>query len=422
MGTERERIQVRGNLGVMMLTSGIWTFGGQLAWPFRSLYVLSLGGTYFDIGLISAIGSVFGVLPSFLGGYLADTLGRKKMLYSMSFLLAVNSLIYFAAPTWHWLILATAVDSIASGLRGPAFNALVADSTIQERRAESYALLNIVPPLFGIFSPYIIGVYMDRWGVLPAQRAAFLVLFGASMIASFMRFRFISETLPEEEREQVRPSQVLRETFTGIRETTGVMSRPLWVLTAMGMLFGVATAIGSSFYVTYATGDVIHLTNAQWGFISTVNMVINTLVTLPFARLADQRGRRALILLSLALTPPAIVAFVLSEGFTQVLAVNIFLTVLGSMGGAASQALFVDHSPREHRGRINALWSVMGTVQNFKWGAASGSIIGAAGSLLGGYLYGNVSMALPLYLNAGLIGVAALIGVAMLREPERKTG
>jgi len=31
MGTERERIQVRGNLGVMMLTSGIWTFGGS--WP-----------------------------------------------------------------------------------------------------------------------------------------------------------------------------------------------------------------------------------------------------------------------------------------------------------------------------------------------------------------------------------------------------
>jgi hypothetical protein len=53
---------VKGNLGVMILSSGIWMLAGQLVYPFRSLYILHLGGSYFHIGLISAIGAITGIV------------------------------------------------------------------------------------------------------------------------------------------------------------------------------------------------------------------------------------------------------------------------------------------------------------------------------------------------------------------------
>jgi len=420
MASGKARSLLRGNIGIMMLTSGIWTFGGQMTWPFWSLYVLHLGGSYFHIGLLSAVGSVVGIIPALFGGYLADTIGRKRMVYSMSFILSAATLIYLAAPSWHWLIPAVVLEFAAAGLRGPAFNALIADSTVADSRAESYALTHIVPPLFGIFSPYIIGVFMDRLGVVPAQRSAFIVLFVGSLAASLLRFRLLRETLPAEARERIKASKIFGETFSGIRETVRTMPRQLWVLTVMGVLFGFGTAVGGLFWVTYATEDVINLTNAQWGLISTSNMLVSTVVSLPFARLADRKGRLKLVLPSMLLTPIAIVAFVYSRSFLQVLAVGVSTTVLGSMSASASQALFTDHSPREHRGRINSLWSVIGTMQTFTIRGMSGSALGATGNLLGGFLYGNISKASPLLLEAGMVTSAAALGLLFLKEPEER--
>mgnify|MGYP002152145526 CR=1 FL=1 len=97
---------------MVLVSSGFWHLAGQMVMPFYALYVLGLGGSYVDIGLISALGS------------------------------------------------------IVRGIREPAFGSLFADSTNPDNRALSYALWNVVPPLFGLFSPYIMGVLIDRYGIV----------------------------------------------------------------------------------------------------------------------------------------------------------------------------------------------------------------------------------------------------------------
>lgn len=70
---------LRGNLGVMIVSSGIWTLAGQLVWPFQAIYILHLGGTYYQVGIVTAFGAIAGLIPTLYGGYLADTIGRKKI-------------------------------------------------------------------------------------------------------------------------------------------------------------------------------------------------------------------------------------------------------------------------------------------------------------------------------------------------------
>lgn len=110
--SEKRWAFLRGNIGVMILTSRIWTLAGSMVGPFFSLYVLELGGNYVDIGLISAIGAVANIVPTLLGGYLADSVGRKKMVYTMSFLLSFNHLLYAFAPRYEFLLIAVASNSI----------------------------------------------------------------------------------------------------------------------------------------------------------------------------------------------------------------------------------------------------------------------------------------------------------------------
>jgi MFS family permease len=67
------------------------------------------------------------VLSISFGGYLADVFSRKKLVYGLQMAMAFNGIIYIFAPSWEWLLLARSIDSIISGLRSPAFSALLAE-------------------------------------------------------------------------------------------------------------------------------------------------------------------------------------------------------------------------------------------------------------------------------------------------------
>jgi MFS family permease len=179
----------------MTLSAGIWTFAGQLNIPFQSLYILHLGGTYFHVGLIASIAAITRIIPTLVGGQLADTYGRKKIIVITCFMMSINALVFaFARNIW-WLTLATIISAIAHGLREPAFASLIADSTVIGSRAQSYAMWSIIPPLFGVASPYIMGTLMDRYGFLEMIRIGYLIVFIAASIASIIRYHYIEETL-----------------------------------------------------------------------------------------------------------------------------------------------------------------------------------------------------------------------------------
>ncbi|MFP3951299.1 MAG: MFS transporter [Candidatus Bathyarchaeia archaeon] len=408
-----------GNLGIMMLSSGLWRIGGRMTGPFWALYVLQLGGDYFHIGLITAVSSIFSLMPAFFGGYLADAIGRKKVIYSMSLLMALNTVTYLLAPSWEWLLIGRSMDAIFGAIRQPAFTALLGDSTRAERRSMSYGMWQAIPPIFGLASPYIIGILMDRYGVLRAQRWAYLILLISSGLAAFLRYRYLTETLPAENRVSVSYTEVLRETLENFRETFGGVSGQMWILILMGVLYQLGASIGGIYMVTYATEDVIHLSSSQWGLINTASMLVGMIVSIPFAAVADRFGRVKTALLSLFITPLAIIGFIYSGNFLQTFASYIALTVLGNMGSVASQALFIDFSRREHRGRISALTSIVGATQNFNFQiAGANNVASAVGNVVGGMIYEDVSYSFPFFIMAGTIGTAAIIGTIYVREPE----
>ena len=407
---------LKGNMGVMILSSGIWTLAGQLVWPFQSIYILHLGGTYFHIGLVTSLGALSGLIPTLYGGYLADTIGRRKIISSMSFILSFNALIFAFARDWRWLVVGSILNSVASGLRQPSFSSIIDDSTDAENRAQSYAIWLIIPPLFGLVSPYLMGYYMEKNGVNEMLRLGYIVLFSASFIASTIRHLYLVETLPETRPPSHSMLSITREMIASLKITVLTLSKPLWVLGLMGLFFGLGAAIGSPFWITYATEDVIGLSLSEWGIIAAANTLVGTIIGVPLARISDKRGRLFLLFPSLLLTPIAIIGFVHSIGFFQTFLVSILITVLGSMGMSSGQALFTDQTTPEHRGRINSLWSVAGTMQSFRIGVSPGSLLGASGNLLGGYIYQNIGKALPIYIQSSLVALTAITAILLLRK------
>jgi MFS family permease len=398
---------LKGNIGVMLLSSGLWNIASAMTWPFYALYVLELGGRHIDIGLISTVGSVTRIVPTLFGGYLADALGRKKILYSMSFMLALTELIFALAPDYRFLFLASILSALFSGLRDPAFQSVLADSTTPDNRAMTMALWQVVPSLFGLLSPYAIGLVMDVRGILPAMRMAYTLTFLLATVASFLRYRYIEETLENGKGVTTSPRDAIREILADFKETFRNLPRALWTFLIIDFVFTFAWAVAEPYLVTYAKEEVDVLAS-QWGAITVMVMIVRLVLMPPMARASDRHGRMTFILPTMLLWPVSFYLFAVAGGYPGILTARLLLTVSSCIGDPAWEAIFYDYSPKEHRGRFTAIAQV------------SWSLIWGAGNVVGGAIYQGYPKAYVFYLSVGLFVLGAIAAILKVKEPERR--
>ena len=398
---------LKGNIGVMLLSSGLWDIAAAMTWPFYALYVLELGGSYVDIGLISAVGAVTRIAPILFGGYLADAIGRKRILYTMSFLLALNELVYALAPDYRYIYVGAILGSLIGGLRDPAFQSILADSTTPENRALSMAFWQVGGTLFGLFSPYAIGLVIDSRGIVPAMRFAYVFTCFMASLASFLRYRYIEETLENGRGVEKDPRAAVKEILSDFVATFRELPVQLWTFLLIDFVITFAWAVAEPYFVTYAK-EVVGLSAAQWGATTMAFMAAMVVLKPPLARASDRYGRIKFIFPSMFIWPLSFLLFGWSGGFYAILAARLLLAIGDSLGDPAWEALFYDYSPKEHRGRFSAIASVF-------W-----SLIWAAGNVVGGAIYQGYSKGLIFYVSAGLMLVGALAAILKVKEPEKR--
>lgn len=404
---EKIRSYFKGNLGVMILSSGLWSLSGGLTWPFFSLYVLELGGDYMAIGTISAIGAIIKIIPTFLGGYLADSHGRKKLVYILTYLLAINALINGFAPNYRFLLLAAITEAIFMGLREPAFSSIVADSTTSDSRALGYALWSVVPQLFGILSPTIIGLFMDQYGIREAMRWGYSAVFVLGVLSAYLRQRYLKETLVSIKRKERLRSRSVSEFINDFKTTIRVLPRNLWVFLGIDLIFTLGWGVSEPYFVTYAR-DGAGLTSAQWGLVMSAMILVNMVFKVIGAEASDRFGRTKFIFATMFGWSITFLVYIYTGNFIQVMIVRLAIALSSCIGEGAWEALFIDYSPKEHRGRFNAITS---TLWSLSWGA---------GNYLGGFLYQNYSIRLPFIVTSGMMIIATFLALIFVKEPEKR--
>ena len=403
---QKIRSAIRGNLGVMIVTTGLWTVAGNLTTPFFALYVLELGGSYVNIGEIFALGAVFRVIPGFLGGYLADKTGRKKIVYTMTYLLASLALIRAFAPSYGWLVVAAVLEAVFMGFRQPSMSSIIGDSTDPENRAMGYALLMVGPQLAGILSPSIIGVMMDRYGVRTAMMWGYVIVFALGTSAAFVRQRHLKETLTVSE-DVTLSAGSMGDIVDNFKDTVKSLSEPFKAFLLVDFIFTFALGLGDPYYVTYAT-EGVKLSASQWGFITSLVLLAHCVTLLLVASPSDEFGRVKFVLASMISWPVTYFLFVYTDSFLAAMVVRIAITLSAAVGQPAWNALLVDFCPKEHRGRFNALTTVI-------W-----SLLYGGGNYLGGTLIQDHGVGTPFLVAAAFMSVGALIAVFTLKEPEKR--
>jgi MFS family permease len=416
---------MRGNVLVMTFTQLLGNFGRSLAFPYASLFILELGGRPEQIGLINSLTPLLGLVAFPLAGYLADHVGRVKVIAYTSYFAAGIYLLYVTAPNWQVLAVAAFLGGLMV-LQFPASSALIADSLRPEDRGRGMATMNSLSGIPALLAPYLAGLLLTLWDVRTGMR----LLYGTHMVIMLLHgtldVRFLRETATATNKAPrlAELPGLIRGAYAGAPALLRGLPREVKALAGVVALGFMGNAVAGPFWVVYAI-ERLGLNSEQWGLILLIETALRNVLFIPAGFLVDRWGRAPCILVGLILSLITAPLFILASDFASVLLVRALTAASNAIFIPACAALLANAVPRDTRGRVMAAIG-QGTVM---FGAAAGGTGGPGlgyvitvplmlSSLAAGYLYAWRPTS-PWWFMLGATLIATLLTLAYIRDGQQ---
>lgn len=330
-------------------------FGMQMLVATLPVYVISMGGSQVDAGVVSGALAFAALLFRPLAGWLTDAWNRRPLVLIGTSCYGFASVIYLIAGSIPVLLAGRVLHGFGLSCYTTASNSYVADISPLKRLAEAIGLFSAAQALGLIVGP-VVGFMIIGW-------TGFQYLFYFTAGLAFTAFAI--SVFTREDRQRWTAKERTWSLRTGIVDTEALPVA--WTAMCMGIGFGTISA----FIAIYAQSRGVQNPGYYFMF-----MAIALLVSRTFAgRLADRYGRASAIIpgvivmaAALAMLPPArtLSYFVISA--------SLFGLGFGT-AQPASMALLMDRVRPGKRGLATSTYFT-----GFDVGIAVGSILlGVAG-------------------------------------------
>ncbi|MET1247695.1 MFS transporter [Sporolactobacillus sp. STCC-11] len=132
------------NIKIRIIETFTSRFVGGMIFPFMTIYLAAHFGAK-TTGFLLLINIFIGITISFLGGYLSDQFGRKKVMlyaecarFAAFVVMMISNSPFFESATLTFIMMI--VNSISWGLAGPANDAMLIDVSTPEQRKLMYSI------------------------------------------------------------------------------------------------------------------------------------------------------------------------------------------------------------------------------------------------------------------------------------------
>ncbi|MCK4952860.1 MFS transporter, partial [Candidatus Bathyarchaeota archaeon] len=341
---------IRGNYLILILSWILMDFAGELAAPYYPEYVRQLGATESIVGVIGFIGFIAMASVQFPGGYLADKYGRKRLVSTLTFGVALSYVFFAVAPTWHFIVIGTIITNL-SLLYQPALLAMMADSVPPERRGMGYSISNLIMGVTTTPAAAVGLVLIVHYGLVVGLRIGYIIVVVFFLAAAILRLR-LKESI-EKKPGKMQLSELFSSYPKALKdgiEVWRVVPRSTFFLFITGLIWRFAFAISQFIMVFYAL-DVLMISEATWGLATIALFSTMIVFAFPVGKLLDKVGRKIPLILAGLVMLPAIYLFIYGD------AVRLFISRplfgLGQLLGMSSyMSLLADLVPRDQRGKV----------------------------------------------------------------------
>jgi MFS family permease len=250
---------LRGNPRGCVYTEPIWGIPYNLYAPYVSVYMLALGLSDKQIGLIVSISWGFQIVLALLSGVITDKLGRRRTtLISDILSWSIPALISALAQNY-WYFLAAGVINSVWRISSNSWSCLLVEDADQSQLVDIYTWIYIANIMVGFIAP-LAGALIGAFSLVPTMRG--LYIFAAVMFAlkAIVTYRMTQETgqgkIRMQETRQQSPLAVLSE-YKGVFRT--VLHTPQTLYTAgIWLVLSISSMISGSFWSIIVT-EKLHI-------------------------------------------------------------------------------------------------------------------------------------------------------------------
>lgn len=340
------------------------------------LYLLALGATRAQIGILSSVSSLCAALVLLPGALLVERIGHRKELTVLSgggvarLVILLLALVPLALKGQALIYVAMALSvtrDTFNNLPYPAWIAIIAEIVPLSGRGRYFGTRNFAMGLIGMAVILLAGELITRTNKPAGYQIAlvFAFLIGMMSTYSFAHIR-VSKEPPS------APLGGAPLTLPGLLKD--LRKHPAFLtLAGVAALWNFSLNVAGPFFNVYLVQN-LNATATMVGFLSIVSTISGLFVQRKLGELADRWGSRRMQLISGLLIPILPFSWLLVTSPWHIVPINILSGILWGAFNLAAFNYMLVVTPTEQRARYSALYQIILTVA-LAAGAAVGSII-----------------------------------------------
>ncbi len=413
---------IKGNYLILIISWILMDFAGELPGTYYPDYVIQLGGSATIIGLISLVSMLCLASVQFPGGYLADKYGRRWLVSTLTFGVALSYVFYAAAPSWHFILIGAAMQNLCL-LYQPALMSMMADSLPPEKRGMGFSILNLIMSVSTTPAPIVALFLVSTYGSETGMRIAYTIVTIFFIVAATVRLKLtesmkgtakvslndVLHSYPESLKQGMSVWKIVPRSTLFLFFSTIIMRASFALVMGLFLVYAFyVLQIGGAPQPQIFTPEMdpaLQQARTLWGYVMIALFLTMIIASFPVGRLLDKIGRKIPLVLSGLLIIPSILLFIWGNYLTLFIVMPL-IGIAQLLGFSAYQTLFADLVPQAQRGKVT------GSMQFFTY------IFMALGGLIGGLMYDNISPQTPFLTMLILIIPSVLIAALYIKEPK----
>jgi len=387
------------NVITLSTTGLIISIGFQLWDPLLPVYLEEgLGASVTSIGVIYGLLAVPSMVSAFVGGYLSDRIGRKKVIIACDFLVAFLTFLLSLTSTLIEFSLLLLIQSLFIGASRSALRAMIAESSPDRKRGTAFSNFLFLSLIGQIIGPAIGGSLAGKLGFIVLFASSSFVLF----IGTVFRLIFLREKMTYrkdiQESEQSIPHERRHLSFHGTETSTHYdeFNRSLLIYIMCLGMFGFADDLIDTFISIYSK-NILYMSIEDVGLLFSVRHLAMFSFILPSGMLADKVGEKICIIISWILSPLALLAFAFSQGGILAFLTYFLDGVAWAIRQPAMPSLLASLTPRNRYGIVFGFSHLIRTG------------VGVPSPMLGGLMWEILGPISLFYVYLVIMALAALI-------------
>ena len=319
-------------LGVTLVGSA----AGSATWSFMAIWAIDEVGAKAELPFALLAGAVFAAMSGFIGGYLSDRVGRRRVILFGQAVMVGYPLLLLALSDMKWAALAAlTLAGVFGGLGGSVSQAMVADLVAPERHQAAYASVRVAANVGVVVGPPLGGLLL----ILGSWSALFPAVAVLSGIAWLVAYRFLphrGDFAPEGPPE---------------RGSLGVILADRRFLLFMGSaVFAWLTYVAYEIVLPVSIVDGYGYEPAAWGFLVWVNPLLVTLFQVRLTRLAAPVAPAPKLVVAMLVMGLPFLVLVWSHTLAAIVFVVVVFVIGEMLWVPTSQAVVADLAPADIRG------------------------------------------------------------------------